>query len=225
MTRPVAWSFSALSDFKNCPFKYWSVKIGKTVSDANQWNMEGDDYHRAFEQYIARSVKLPDQIAHYQPVLDKIKRSPGQVMAEQQYCLDQNFNPCGYKDWDNAWVRGAADVTVLNGTVASVVDWKFGKPKKDPEQMKLLSALVFHHHPHIQTIKTAYVFVKHNKVEPFDFVRAQLPDLWNAFLPDVNKLVQAKVRDEWPKTPNPLCGWCPVASCQHNTNEKLRPPT
>ncbi|MEY2875362.1 MAG: hypothetical protein RLZZ373_2733, partial [Pseudomonadota bacterium] len=20
----------------------------------------------------------------------------------------------------------------------------------------------------------------------------------------------------WPKTPNPLCGWCPVKDCEHN---------
>lgn len=225
MSRPIiAWSFSALGEFVNCPYKYWAVKVGKIVSDVNVYNKAGDDYHQQFEQYLTRGTKLEDSLQRFAPMLDKFRRAPGQLLVEQQFCLDQNYQPCGYKDWNNAWVRGAADVMVLNGTVASVVDWKFGKVKKDPEQLSLLSALVFHHYPQVQQVRGAYVYANHDKVVPFDFARSQLTDIWNHFLPDVNKLVVAKTKDEWPKTPNPLCGWCPVKTCQYNTNTQSDEP-
>jgi hypothetical protein len=225
VTRPiVAWSFSALNDFINCPFKYWSVKIGKTVSDINAFNKAGDDYHVAFEQYVARGTRLPAEISRWAPVLDKFKRSPGQVLTERQFCLDEQYQPCGYKEWDRAWVRGAADLLIVNGATALQIDYKFGKVKKDPEQMMLLSALTFHHYPQVNVVKSAYLYANHDQIVPFDFQRDELAQLWNHFLPSVNKLQQAKLKDEWPKTPNPLCAWCPVSTCQYNTNPNFRGP-
>lgn len=219
MTRPVvAWSYSALSDFKNCPYKYWAVKVGKIVSDVNQYNKAGDDHHQEFEMYVSRGVKLPAEMSRFTPMLERFRRAPGQIYTEHQMALDANYAPCGYKDWEKAWVRAITDLMVVNGSVATIIDWKFGKVKKDPEQNSLTAAVVFQSFPQVQLARTAYVYANHDKIVPFDFKREESTDIWNHFLPDVNKLAQAKVRDEWPKRPNPLCGWCPVTTCQHNTN-------
>jgi hypothetical protein len=227
MTRPIiTWSYSALNDFKNCPFKYWSIKIGKTVSDINTKNMEGADYHEDFQHYVARQRALPPELQKYAVVLDKFRKAPGTVLTEQQWALDQNYQPCGFKDWDRAWVRAIADLAILNGSVAQVVDYKFGKPHKDPEQNSLVAAVMFQTYPQVMTVKSAYWYVLHNKFEPYDFKRENATAIWNTFLPAVNKLAEAKRKDEWPKTPNPLCGWCPVGNCHHNTNPNIpRSPT
>ena len=50
----------------------------------------------------------------------------------------------------------------------------------------------------------------------------RIGELWQEFLPTVRKMEQAKTKDEWPPTPNPLCAYCPYAECQYNTNPELR---
>ncbi len=220
MSKPIiAWSFSALSDFKNCPCKYWAIKIEKLVSDANAFNQRGDDYHKNFEHYVGKGTALGPALERFKPVLDKLRYAPGTNYLEHKMALTQNYQPCDFKDWNNAWVRAIADYLNINGTSGIGVDYKFGKYRNDPEQNSLVAAVAFHNFPQLERIRTTYYYAMHDKFTPFvDYTRADIPTIWNAFLPDVNKLAQAKIEDKWPKTPNPLCRYCPVAQCQYNEN-------
>jgi CRISPR/Cas system-associated exonuclease Cas4 (RecB family) len=233
--RPIiAWSFSALEMFLNCPRKYWAVKVGKVCDDSNKWNQQGDDEHKSFDRYLKRTphYQLPPTLLKYTPMLDRVLASPGQLYSEMSLCLDLSYTPCKGTDWNRAWVRGAADVLIVNGERAKVLDWKTGKPKNDPKQMQLVSLLVFQHFPDVQEVTTGYVFIHHNKVVPnptsyndkldYTFRRDRKGEYWQSFLPDVKRMEQAKTKDEWPPTPNPLCAYCPYAACQYNTNPDLR---
>lgn len=224
MSRPiVSWSYSALSDFKNCPFKYWAVKIDKQVSDQNAFNQRGDDYHKEFEAYVHSGRALGPALQRFQPVLEKLRRAAGVNYVEHKMALTQEYAVCGFKDWDHAWVRAISDYLNLNGENGVCIDYKFGKYRNDPEQNSLVAAVAFQTYPQLQRIKTAYYYAMHDKMTPVEtYTRADIPRIWNEFLPDVNRLVQSKVEDKWPKTPNPLCKYCPVASCQHNTNPDLK---
>src|SRR5690348_17760040 len=78
MPRPVlAWSYSAITAYENCPYKFWATKVGKICSDVNQKNKDGADDHEAFEHYVGRGRRLPEHLVKYQPVLDKLKAAPG----------------------------------------------------------------------------------------------------------------------------------------------------
>lgn len=225
MSKPtLTWSYSAIQTYENCPYKYWATKVGKIVSDVNQDNQEGSDNHEAFEHYVARNRALPDHLVRYSPVLDKLRKSAGEILVEQQFALDMQFNPCGFKDWNRAWVRAISDYLCLNGQVAMMVDYKFGKPHKDPDQNSLVAAVLFQTYPQLTTVRSAYWYCAWDKWVPFDFHRDGATKIWNRFLPTVTKMTNAKLQDDWPKTPNPLCGWCPVGNCHHNTNPKLRSP-
>lgn len=222
MARPIiSWSFSRLNDFRSCPYKYWMVHVQKAVGDASTDNVRGEDYHKEFELYVAKGKPLPVNLQRFAPVLDKLKKQPGQMSTEVSLALDAEYQPCAWNDWDRAWVRSKVDWQLINGTRAWQWDYKFGKPKKDQDpyggQNALNAALLFQHHPQIQDVSTAYYFAMHDKIEKDYFVRADAPRIWNAFLPHVNRLADAKVRNDWPKVESPLCGWCPVKSCQYNT--------
>jgi hypothetical protein len=222
MTRPViSWSFSRLNDFRSCPYKYWRVHVRKDVGDANANNVRGEDYHKEFEMYVARGKPLPPHLVKYAPVLDKLKRQPGQQGTEVSLTLDTNYAPCAWNDWDRAWVRSKVDWQLINGTKAWLWDYKFGKAKKDQDdlggQNALNAVLLMHHYPNVEAVHTTYYFALHDKLESSYYPRSLLPQIWGKFLPDVNKLAQAKVKDEWPKQESPLCGWCPVMDCQFNT--------
>lgn len=214
----VAWSYSALSMFENCPRKYWAVKIGKKVSDINQWNAGGDREHDHFQQYLKIGLALPYELQGFKPMLDKIKAAPGQLLVEYKMTLDQNFVPCRGNDWDKAWVRGASDVLTVNGNKAHYFDWKSGKYRESEDQIELSSLLVFKHFPDVQTVVAGLVFYKHGKVHPGVVHRTDEALLWNGYMGRVRELETAITTDTFPPTPNPLCDYCPYNECQYNTN-------
>lgn len=216
--RPIAWSFSAVDSYRNCPRKFWAVKIEKLVSDANQYNTRGDDEHKVFDAYLRSRKPLPPSLAKFQPVLDRVLSAPGQLYSEYQLTLDTNYQPCGWKDWDRAWVRAQLDVLIVDGAKAKYIDWKTGKPRSDPTQMKLAAAMIFQVFPAVNEVDTFYSYIHHNKNVPFSFTRMQVPDLWNEFLPTVRQIEKSRATGDWPATPNGLCGYCPYKACPHNTN-------
>lgn len=223
MSKPrVAWSFSVLDMFENCPRKHHAVKIEKSVSDANKWNMKGDDEHKCFDAYLKGKSPLPSSLTRFTPMLDAVRASPGQMYSEYQMALTQDYVPCGFKDWDKAWVRAISDVAIVNGPKAKVLDWKTGKPKDDDRQMALNAAVTFQHFPAVNHIDTALVFVHHNTTIRHVFTRADVPQLWNRFLPGVKRLELAAINNDYPATPNPLCRYCPVVKCPHNENKDAR---
>lgn len=217
----VAWSFSVLEMFENCPRKYWALKIAKKYSDLNKWNTSGDREHDHFDHYLKKGLALPENLRGYQPMLDKIKSAPGELYSEYQMTLDNTFVPCGFKDWDRAYVRAITDVLVVNNDKAFYFDWKSGKFRPKDDQIELTSLLIFKHFPNVQQVNGGLVFYKHNRVHPHIIRRGDEPLLWNAFLSRVRELETAVQTNSFPATPNPLCGYCPVADCPHNTNKDL----
>ncbi len=222
MARPaVAWSYSALSSFENCPRKYWATKIAKVVSDINRANTQGDDDHQSIEHFMKSGMPLVTHLKQAQPLFDKIKAAPGEAYVEYSMTLTEQMVPCRWNDWDNAWVRGAGDYVKINGSVATYFDWKSGKPRSDVEdQVDLTSLLLFRHFPQVQVVRGGMVYYNHGKMTPHTVNRTDESRLWNGFISRVEVLKSAKREDNWPATPNPLCGWCPYMACPHNKVEE-----
>lgn len=219
----VAWSYSALSMFENCPRKYWAVKVKKLVNDANQYNMAGDDDHKSFDEYLRKGFALPQTLNGMRPMLDKVRDAPGELHSEKQLCLDMNFQPCGYRDWNKAWVRGAGDVIKVDGETIRYFDWKRGKFRPNDDQIELTSLLLFQHFPQVQRVVGGLVFYREGKLHPHVVKREDAPLLWNGWLARVKELENAIKLDIFFAQQNPLCGWCPYGACQYNTNKHLPP--
>lgn len=217
MSKPiVAWSYSALTMFENCPRKYWAVKI-KKVDDTNQFNARGDTEHAAIERYCKTGIALPEQLAGMTPMLDKLRAAPGERYYEYKMTLDANMVPCGFKDWNKAWLRVVADFLRVHGPTATYIDWKSGKVRKDVEdQIDLTALAVFQHFPEVQEMRGAMMYYRFGQLVPHTVYRADAPRLWNGFISRVKDLENAIINDQFPATPNPLCGYCPYKACPHN---------
>lgn len=220
----IAWSYSALTSFENCPRKYWATKISKVVSDVNQYNVAGDTDHQAIENYMRMGLQLPENLRGLLPLFDKLKGAPGEQYVEYAMCLKQDLTVTGFKNWDEAWVRGAGDYIKVNGTLATYMDWKSGKPRDEVEdQIDLTALLLFAHFPAVQQVNGGLLYYNHGKIKPHIVKRTDVPRLWNGFIGRVKLMEDAKREDNWPATPNPLCGWCPYKACPNNTmDERLR---
>jgi hypothetical protein len=216
-----AWSFTALTNFESCPRKFYLTRVAKTVKEpegeALTW---GNEVHKALEGNIRDGAPMPKNMAQWEAIVDKLKSKKGELLAEQQLCLNKNLSPTEWFAKD-AWARGVVDVLIKDGKKILALDWKTGKKKQDHDQLSLFAALLFAHYPHVDKVVTGYVWLTEygNKdyITTKVFTRSDVSDIWGEFLPRVKRFEIAHAKDEWRPKPSGLCrGWCPCSDCEFN---------
>lgn len=216
-SKPIQWSFSSLKDFIGCPKRYYEVKVAKNfetkITDALIY---GKEVHSALENYVRDGTELPLNYQRFKKVVDELISIPGQKFVEFEMALLPNKTPCYFDDKDR-WVRGIADLLIVNGDTAWVVDYKTGSDRyPDLDQLKLMSLMVFAHFPEVQKVKGALLFILKNSLVGEDYTREQADTLWEAFLAKTKRLELAFTTNEWIEQPSPLCRYCPVTTCKFN---------
>ena len=211
MTKSLAWSFSALDAFKTCPRRYKLVNITKEVKDPpSEQIIEGRAVHKAMELAIKGEAPLPAKYAGYQPLVQSCQRASGQRLVETKWALNASFKPVKYFA-DDVWCRGVLDFAVVRDDRATIIDWKTGKVRDDSGQLKLFAAAMFAIHPHLNRVDTGFAWMHANKFTHKTFIKEQVPELWQQFLPEVRRLQAAVERNDFPPIPSGLCkAHCPV---------------
>ena len=209
-----AWTYSQLDTFENCPRKFYHLKVKRDIVEPPTIHTEwGTKVHTAFENFVLHGELLPEGMQQWQSIAYKLAKLPGKKLAEREFAIDKNFQPC---DWKQAWSRGIADLAVIQGKTAAVMDYKTGK-RKPTEQLDLYAAYTFHHYPEIDKVTTGFIWLKEKKIDWKTIQRTDLPIIWQGFVPRVAKLESAYDRDRWPPKTSGLCrAWCPVMSCEFN---------
>lgn len=219
MSNKIVWSYSSLSLFQQCPKKYYHLRIVKDVKEPETEHiLYGKQLHEAAEFYIGKGTPLPPQFAFVQPHLDRLKALGDTHLCEYKMGLTRDLSPCGFFDKD-VWWRGVADLIVINGDMAYVVDYKTGKSSRyaDTKQIEIMSLALFKHFPEVKRIKAGLLFVVAN-----DFVRAEYdtsaPETyWVKWLNEVGALEAAYKNNVWNAKPNFSCRqYCAVIECPHN---------
>ena len=211
----IKWSYSGLKDYVNCPRQYYVVKVAKNFTKRpTQQMLYGTAVHKALVDYVGEGKPLEKNYERYQPMLDALLTIEGERLPEYRMAINTELEPCtwGAEDY---WVRGIVDLLVLGDDTAYIVDYKTGSAKyPDVNQLKLMSLMTYAHFPKVEHIKAGLLFVAHNTFINEVYHRDQSEDLWKDFLPDLERLKLSYDNDKWPENPTPLCGWCPVTTCQ-----------
>ena len=125
---------------------------------------------------------------------------------------------CDFFD-PEVWFRGVADLVILDGDRAFVLDYKSGKNAKyaDTRQLALMAAALFLKHPEIQKIKASLLFVVSKEFIKENFEKEYGLSIFS----ELNGLLVARETayntDVWNPRPNGLCSrWCQVKSCPHH---------
>lgn len=215
----VKWSHSALKDFEGCARRYHEIKVLKNypITDTEQMRY-GKELHKAAELYIKENVPFPEHFAFMQPILSALLTKPGRRFAEHEMALTENLTPCGFKA-DEVWVRGIVDLLIVDddNLTAWVVDYKTGNNKyPDVGQLELMSLLVFANFPHIRQVNSALLFVVKESMNKFKMNVDEVPAAWQKYRERVAKLTACHANNVWNPNQTPLCGWCPVRSCEFN---------
>ena len=210
-----AWSYSSLDQFKQCPHKYYRLRVVKDIVEPESEAMRyGTEVHKAAEDFIKDGTPIPEKFAFMRPILEPVSKIKGSVLCEYRMGLTRDLAPCGFFDKD-VWCRGIADLIVLQEDRAWVVDYKTGSNKyPEPKQLKLMALMTFAHFPEVQHVKAGLLFVAHNSFMDEQYSRGDIPKLWSAFQGDLTRLEHSTKANFWPMNPSPLCRWCPVTTCE-----------
>jgi len=221
--KPIAWSHSSLKDFEGCARRYHETKILKKYPFVESEEMKyGNLLHKAVENYIKGSADLDEKFAFMRPIVDKLKAKKGRVSAETKMALTANLEPCDWFD-KRVWVRGIADMLIIDDDdlTAWVIDWKTGNNKyPDRDQLALMACMVFKLHPHIRKVNAALMFVLKDDMVKMSMTHEESAAKWWEFRERYGKLLDCVANDVWNPTQTPLCGWCPVKTCEFNTKRK-----
>ena len=220
MSVKYTWSYSSLDLFKQCPQKYYRLRVLKDVKDPPAEHLNyGLAVHKAAEDYIGKGVPIPEKyVAILKTSLDRLIAMEGEKHCELRLGLTQGLEPCGFFAPD-VWWRGVADLIIINNDSAYVVDYKTGKSSKyaDTKQLELLSLAVFKHFPQVKKIKGGLLFVVANDLIKANYEQDKAGVYWTKWLEDTGHLEAAITNDVWNAKPNFTCRqYCPVHDCQHN---------
>ena len=118
------WSYSSLKEYINCPKKYQEIRVLKnyTFQDTPQ-TIYGKEVHKALEDYVRSNTALAKNYERYKEMVDNLISIPGDKYCEHEMALTKDKTPCAFDD-ENRWVRGIADLLIVDGSHAFIVDYK-----------------------------------------------------------------------------------------------------
>jgi hypothetical protein len=222
MSQLTAFSYSRLNSYETCPKKYHAISVAKSVKvEESDQTTYGTELHLAFAAYFKKDKPLPLHMKQYEKYLKLIKAAPGQFITEQQLAINADYEATGWFDKD-VYCRIISDLTILNGKSAIMWDWKTGKVSKDFLQLRLAGAVMFLLVPELERITLAYFWTKTKEITREVMTRGEMPGVWTALLPRIQRYQDAHHAQEFPAKPNYLCAYCPVKSCPYWEPRKKR---
>ena len=212
----IKWSYSGLKDFINCPRQYNEVKVLKRYEKKATVEMRyGTQVHSALEDYVKEGKPLAKNYEHFGKQLDPLRDMEGEKYPEYRMALTINRQPCTFGA-KNYWVRGIADLMVVDGDQGYIVDYKTGNNRyPDPKQLQLMALMGFEYFPEVTHFKAGLLFVAHNDFVTSEYQREKIDKYWDDFAPSLQRLQLSYENGVWQENPTPLCGWCPVSDCAH----------
>lgn len=213
------WSYSSISLFQQCPRKYYRLRVAKDIVEPPQQHLiYGTDVHKAAEDYVCKGIDLPAKYSAFKNMLDTLKKIPGEKHCEYEMGLTKDLEPCAFKAPD-VWFRGIADLLVIDGDSAHIIDYKTGKSSQyaDTKQLELLALLTFKHFRQVKTIKAGLVFLVATDLVKAKFEESVQQSAWQRWMPEIQRLESAFQTNVWNPKPNFTCRkFCAVVDCEHN---------
>lgn len=215
----LAHSYSSVKDYEGCARRYHEVRILKKFkSKDTEATLYGTAVHKAFEDFIKDGTPLPEQFAQFKHFVEPLAAHDGEIRCEDRMAIRADFSPCGFFDKD-VWFRGIPDYLAISksGKTARVADYKTGKSSRyaDTAQLELMAAMVMLHHPNVDTVKGALLFVVVGDIIKAEYTRAQLPEILSKWAGRAGAIEKAVDIGVWNPRSSALCKFCPVSSCEY----------
>lgn len=197
-----------------CPRKVFEISIAKTTpfGEQGEAQKQGDLVHDMLKKRLGEHVPFPFGYEYLEQVIAPIiaVAHEGQIFNALKLAWDKNLKSCGYKDWDNCWLRVDYDFAFVRGKTMFIFDWKTGKMDFKDLQLKLYAATAFLAFPDVMEIHTAFVWLKNKVLDSKTYYRHEMQRLWDEIFVEVQKMQDANALNIWPTQKNKYCNWCQV---------------
>ena len=121
----IPWSFSRLTDFETCPYRFQLKYIEKLPEAPNPAAERGTEIHKQYENFALNKGPCPSEF--FKPRLEHFLKYNPKWSIETEWAFDKEWKPCSW--FDNAtWVRIKPDLHIQHSIAGcTVVDYKTGK--------------------------------------------------------------------------------------------------
>ena len=221
MSKPFAWSYSALSRYENCPKQYYHINVAKDVKDEygdSEAGAEGNAIHLALYKRVVKDHPLPLPYRQYERTAARFSAVPGEKHGELKLALNRDFEPTDFFASD-VYLRAIVDLLIVNGSHAFVIDWKTGKVKPEFTQLSMSTAVLAQYMPELTNFTMMFVWLKHKNVSVEKITRDELKAVWTNLIPRATRIEEALKTTTFPAKVGGLCGYCPVTACPHNRKQ------
>ena len=213
-------SYSSVKDFEGCPRRFHTVRILKQFkSKDTEATLYGTAVHKALEDYVQDGLAIPAKFAQFQKFAEPLANMEGIVYCEREMAITSDFRPAEFFG-DDAWFRGVPDYLLVDEAkqTAFVVDYKTGKSSRyaDKGQLELMAAMTFVHHPEVQVVKGALLFLVVGDIIKAKYTRAELPEILSKWAGRADGINAAMTHGVWNPRASALCRFCPVESCENH---------
>ena len=207
------YSYSNLKMLKTCPLQCFRTYVKKDLPfHETTESIWGNRVHDALKDRLRKVAPLPDDLQKYEGFCLSLDRFDPKT--EIMLGCDRDGNACGFFG-KHVWLRGKADVVVVDKTTAALFDWKTGKPFEDPFELAVQALLLKINMPILSKISGQYIWLKEMRLGRTHDLRATAVT-WGDVVLLHERTERYEKAGEWPKSPNVLCGWCRVHDCEHN---------
>ena len=95
MSKPFAWSYSALARYETCPKQYYHINVAKDVKDefSSEQGNEGDQIHKALYKRVVKGEPLPLPFRHFEKTAAKFANAKGEKHGEIKLALNREKYP------------------------------------------------------------------------------------------------------------------------------------
>lgn len=221
-------TYTILNNFLTCPHRAFRQYIAKDIPFEKTPEMEhGTRVHKALEDRIGKGIALDADLRSADPLCQRLDDLAPEAKTRVEYFTGMKIDGTGCT-WDakDVWFRGKADVAVMVGSAAWLIDWKTGKVREEPFELECQAMLVHANHPQITHIVGEYYWMREGKpgmrytLDPM-VTYQKVTKLYGAMVDYyTHEVANDPPGIHWPKRKNPLCSWCDVKGCE---NWKPRP--
>jgi hypothetical protein len=204
-----AVSPSSLLDFEGCPKRYYEVRVLKKfpfqVTEAITY---GNVVHEQLEKYVKVGEVLPEHLEFVKPIIDGLTEGGFTLYAELECAIDEQWNALSF--WSKtAWLRGKVDLIAIKDDFAMVIDYKTGKRKPDPTQLKIYGAML-KAVLGLKRVESCYLWLKTKEGDTFDLTDENFNEVKTEITERIGAMKEAYEAENFPARTSPLCGWCPA---------------
>lgn len=236
------YSFSKISLFYQCPFKFKLKYIDKIKPpfEINKALEKGRFIHSLIENYFNSTAKLEDEfklstkdeIENYKNIFESLKdkeffKKLSKLKNKNvEMPLSLNFKKenveAGGLNYKASLIGFIDFFGFLEKNSIVIIDWKTGKVPKEPNilQVKIYALWAFLTF-NVETVHTCFYYVEHNKKKCFVFKNEDKEKIEKEILSKIKYIENEK---EFRKQTSPLCDYCEMKNfnyCEFEEQNKF----